>query len=131
MSDEAREPARHPDRPVIELECGTLVYPPEADREPWRAVFTENGQRRYRQGATNAAPTAGEGDRVHGMLSALVAAGIEGRTSPCLQRSRQRVSHPQALTIPQPFPGSAHCISQQATTHARLPARTLQPTLSS
>ena len=34
----------------------------------------------------NAAPTAGEGDRVHGMLSALVAAGIEGGylTSPRL-----------------------------------------------
>ena len=85
----------------------------------------------HTQQIVSAAPTAGEGDRVHGMLSALVAAGIEGRTSPCLQRSRQRVSHPQALTIPQPFPGSAHCISQQATTHARLPARTLQPTLSS
>jgi integrase len=149
-----------PARAVIELEFGILVYPPEAEGEPWRAVFTENGQRRYRQGATeaklaaklekvrgrlsagaanmerpgadliahyldpdrlpvderwsrkhahtqrrlcerfaapvidavtcqdittwhtqqivNAAPTAGEGDRVHGMLSALVAAGIEG-----------------------------------------------------
>jgi hypothetical protein len=145
---------------VIELAFGILVYPPENDGEPWRAVFTENGQRKYRQGATeaklaeklekvrerlqadaanmerpgadlikhyldpdrlpvedrrsrkhahtqrrlcerfaepvigtvtcqdiktghmqqivNAAPTAGEGDRVHGMLSALVAAGIEG-----------------------------------------------------
>jgi hypothetical protein len=37
---------------VIELECGITVYRPEADGEPWRAVFTENGQRRYRQGAT-------------------------------------------------------------------------------
>ena len=144
---------------MIELDFGILVYPPETDGEPWRAVFTENGQRKYRQGATeaklaeklekvkerlqadaanmerpgadliahyldpdrlpvderwsrkhahtqrrlcerfaepvigavtcqdiktwhtqqivNAAPTAGEGDRVHGMLSALVAAGIE------------------------------------------------------
>ena len=168
MSGEARESARHPDRPVIELEFGIVVYPPEADGEPWRAVFTENGQRRYRQGATeaklaaklekvterlsagaanmerpgadliahyldpgrlpaqdrwsrkhahtqrrlcqrfavpvigavtcqdittshtqqivSAAPTAGEGDRVHRMLSALVAAGIEGGylTSPRL-----------------------------------------------
>jgi hypothetical protein len=145
---------------VIELGFGILVYPPEAGGEPWRATFTENGQRRFRQGATeaklaaklakvterlqadavnmerpgadlikhyldpgrlpaqdrwsrkhahtqrrlcerfaapvidavtcqditiwhtqqivNAAPTAGEGERVHGMLSALVAAGIEG-----------------------------------------------------
>ena len=30
------------------------MYPPEAEGEPWRAVFTENGQRRYRQGATEA-----------------------------------------------------------------------------
>jgi hypothetical protein len=144
---------------VIELDFGILVYPPETHGEPWRAVFTENGQRKYRQGATeaklatklekvtgrlqsdaanmersgadlirhyldpdrlpardrwsrkhahtqrrlcerfaepvigtvtcqdiktghmqqivSAAPTAGEGDRVHGMLSALVAAGIK------------------------------------------------------
>ena len=31
MSGEARESARHPARPVIELGCGILVYPPEAD----------------------------------------------------------------------------------------------------
>ena len=160
LSGDARESVRQSARPVIELDFGILVYPPEADGEPWRAVFTENGQRRFRQGATeaklaaklekvterlqadagnmerpgadliahyldpdrlpvgdrwsrkhahtqrrlcerfaapvidavicqdiktshtqqivNAAPTAGEGDRVHGMLSALVAAGIEG-----------------------------------------------------
>ena len=39
VSGEARESARHPDRPVIELGCGILVYPPEADGEPWRAVW--------------------------------------------------------------------------------------------
>jgi hypothetical protein len=54
VSGEARDSARHPDRPVIELGFGIVVYPPEADGEPWRAVFTENGQRRYRQGATEA-----------------------------------------------------------------------------
>ena len=32
----------------------------------------------HMQQIVNAAPTAGEGDRVHGMISALVAAGIEG-----------------------------------------------------
>ena len=168
MSGEARDSVRQCARPVIELDFGILVYPPEADGEPWRPVFTENGQRKYRQGATeaklaaklekvkerlqadaanmerpgadlikhyldpdrlpvedrwsrkhahtqrrlcerfaepvisavtcqdiktwhtqqivNAAPTAGESDRVHGMLSALVAAGIEGGylTSPRL-----------------------------------------------
>ena len=170
VSGEARDSVRQPDRPVIELDFGILVYPPEAEGEPWRAVFTENGQRRYRQGATeaklaaklekvterlsagagnmerpgadliahyldpdrlpvderwprkhahtqrrlcerfaapviaaitcqditnghtqqivNAAPTAGEGDRVRGMLSALVAAGIDGGylTSPRLAK---------------------------------------------
>ncbi len=30
------------------------------------------------QQIVNAAPTVGEGDRVHGMLSALVTAGIDG-----------------------------------------------------
>ena len=160
VSGDARESVRQPDRPVIELGFGIVVYPPEAGGEPWRAVFTENGQRRFRQGATeaklaaklekvrerlqadaaehgaarrgpdralpgprpaagrdrwsrkhahtqrrlcerfaapvigavtcqdiktghmqqivNAAPTAGEGDRVQGMISALVTAGIEG-----------------------------------------------------
>ena len=183
VSGEARESARHPDRPVVELGCGIVVYPPEADGEPWRAVFTENGQRRYRQGATeeklaaklekvterlsagaanmerpgadliahyldpdrlpvqdrwsrkhahtqrrlcerfaapvigavtcqdittshtqqivSAAPTAGEGDRVHRMLSALVTAGIEGGylTSP-----RLAMVHWQAQDRPLPAP---------------------------
>ena len=31
-----------------------MVYPPQAGGERWRAVFTENGQRRYRQAATEA-----------------------------------------------------------------------------
>ena len=176
-------PAADSDRPVIELGFGIVVYPPEADGEPWRATFTENGQRRYRQGATeaklaaklgnvterlsagaanmerpgadliahyldpgrlpvqdrwsrkhahtqrrlcerfaapvigavtcqdittshtqqivNAAPTAGEGDRVHRMLSALVAAGIEGGylTSP-----RLAMVHWQAGDRPLPAP---------------------------
>ena len=183
VSGEARESARHPDRPVVELGSGIVVYPPEAEGEPWRAVFTENGQRRYRQGATeaklaaklekvterlsagaanmerpgadliahyldpdrlpvqdrwsrkhahtqrrlcerfatavigavtcqdittshtqqivSAAPTAGEGNRVHRMLSALVTAGIEGGylTSP-----RLAMVHWQAGDRPLPAP---------------------------
>jgi integrase len=170
VSGDTRESVRQSARPVIELEFGITVYPPEAGGEPWRAVFIENGQRRYRQGATeallaarlekvaerlradapnmerpgadlvahyldpdrhparkrwsrkhahtqrrlcerfaapvidavtcqdiktghmqqivNAAPTAGEGDRVQGMISALVSAGIEGGylTSPRLAK---------------------------------------------
>jgi hypothetical protein len=54
VSGDARESVRQPDRPVIELEFGILVYPPETDGEPWRATFTENGQRKFRQGATEA-----------------------------------------------------------------------------
>ena len=54
VSGDARESVRQPDRPVIELEFGILVYPPGTAGEPWRAVFTENGQRKFRQGATEA-----------------------------------------------------------------------------
>ena len=54
MSGEKRDSVRQPDGPVIELDFGILVYPPETGGEPWRAVFTENGQRRFRQGATEA-----------------------------------------------------------------------------
>jgi hypothetical protein len=39
-------------RVVVEAECGILVYPPEAAGEPWRATFTENGRRRFRQAQT-------------------------------------------------------------------------------
>ena len=179
-------PAVDSARPVIELESGILVYPPETDGEPWRATFTEHGQRKYRQGATeaklaaklkkvrerlsagaanmecpgadliayylnpdrlpvderwsrkhahtqrrlcerfaapvidavtcqdietwhtqqivNAAPTAGEGARVAGMLSALVAAGIEAGylTDPRLakvhwQAAGRRLPAPQVI----------------------------------
>ena len=179
-------PAVDSARPVIELEFGILVYPPETDGEPWRATFTEHGQRKYRQGATeaklaaklekvrerlsagaanmerpgadliayyldpdrlpvderwsrkhahtqrrlcerfaapvinavtcqdietwhtqqivNAAPTAGEGARVAGMLSALVAAGIEAGylTDPRLakvhwQAAGRRLPVPQVI----------------------------------
>jgi hypothetical protein len=54
VSGDARPSARDASRVVVELEHGITVYPPEADGDPWRAVFTENGQRRYRQGATEA-----------------------------------------------------------------------------
>ena len=54
VAGEARGSVRDPGRAVIELDHGVTVYPPSADGEPWRAVFTENGQRRYRQAATEA-----------------------------------------------------------------------------
>jgi len=50
------------------------------------AVTGQDIKTSHTQQIVNAAPTAGEGDRVHGMLSALVAAGIKGGylTSPRL-----------------------------------------------
>jgi integrase len=46
--------AAPPPRVVVEMECGILVYPPQQEGEPWRAAFTENGQRRFRQAMTEA-----------------------------------------------------------------------------
>ena len=54
VGGDARGSVRDPGRQVVELDCGITVYPPETEGEPWRAVFTENGQRRYRQAATEA-----------------------------------------------------------------------------
>jgi hypothetical protein len=45
------------------------AYPPEADGDPWRATFTENGQRKYRQGATEA-KLAGKLEKVRERLQA-------------------------------------------------------------
>jgi integrase len=39
---------------VVEAGHGIVVYPPEAVGDPWRAAFTENGQRRYRQARSEA-----------------------------------------------------------------------------
>jgi hypothetical protein len=52
VSGDTRESVRDPARVVVEAECGITVYPPEEAGEPWRAVFTENGRRRYRQALT-------------------------------------------------------------------------------
>jgi hypothetical protein len=92
------------DGEVIELDLGITVYPPrdKGDRLPvadrWSRKHADTQRRlcqRYAipvigavacqditvshaQKIVNAAPTAGEGDRVHRMLSALVGAGIKG-----------------------------------------------------
>jgi hypothetical protein len=160
VSGETRQSVRRSARVVVEVGWGVAVYPPAAEGDPWRAVWTEDGRRRYCQGASeerlaaklarvtdrleagapnmerpgadliawylsparlpaqrqwsrkhahtqrrlcerfavpvigtitcqdirvahmqrivNAAPTPGEGDRVQGMISALVNAGIDG-----------------------------------------------------
>jgi hypothetical protein len=43
---------RGDDREIIALSHGITVYPPVADGQPWRAVFIEDGRRRYRQAAS-------------------------------------------------------------------------------
>jgi hypothetical protein len=54
VAGDARESVRDAGRVVVEAGWGIVVYPPETEKEPWRAVFTENGQRRYRQASTEA-----------------------------------------------------------------------------
>jgi integrase len=54
VSGDTRESVRDSARVVVEADCGITVYPPEQAGEPWRAVFTENGRRRYRQAMTEA-----------------------------------------------------------------------------
>ena len=54
MSGDTRESVRDSARVVVEVGCGILVYPPEGAGEPWRATFTENGRRRFRQAMTEA-----------------------------------------------------------------------------
>ena len=54
VSGDTRESVRDSARVVVEVECGILVYPPEEAGEPWRATFTENGRRRFRQAMTEA-----------------------------------------------------------------------------
>jgi integrase len=46
MADQA------PNRPVIDLEWGITVYPPRKQGEPWRAVWVEDGRRRFREAVT-------------------------------------------------------------------------------
>lgn len=45
-------PGQTASRVVVELECGVTVYPPQRDGEPWRAVWVENGRRRFREAVT-------------------------------------------------------------------------------
>ena len=52
VSGDTRESVRGSGRVVVEVEGGITVYPPQRGGEPWRAVFTENGRRRYREAGT-------------------------------------------------------------------------------
>jgi integrase len=52
VSGSTRESARSGGRVVVEVEGGITVYPPARDGDRWRATFTENGRRRYREAGT-------------------------------------------------------------------------------
>ena len=54
---------------MIELECGITVYPPQGEGEPWRAVFVENGRRRFREAVTEE-KLAGKLEKVSERLAA-------------------------------------------------------------
>jgi integrase len=54
VSGDTRESVRDSARVVVEVGWGILVYPPQEAGEPWRAVFTENGRRGFRQARTEA-----------------------------------------------------------------------------
>jgi integrase len=45
-------PGQTPDRVVVDLECGVTVYLPRQQGEPWRAVWIEDGRRRFREAVT-------------------------------------------------------------------------------
>ena len=52
ISGDTRASVRDSGRVVVELECGIMVYPPQRDGEPWRAVWVEDGRRRFREAGT-------------------------------------------------------------------------------
>jgi hypothetical protein len=54
VGGDTRDSVRDSARLVIEVEWGITVYPPEGAGEPWRAVFTEGGRRRFRHAVTEA-----------------------------------------------------------------------------
>ena len=54
VTGDTRESVRGSARVVVEAECGVLVYPAEEAGQPWRATFTEDGRRRFRQARTEA-----------------------------------------------------------------------------
>jgi integrase len=45
-------PGKAAGRPVIDLEWGITVYPPRQQGERWRAVWVEDGRRRFREAVT-------------------------------------------------------------------------------
>src|ERR1039458_4126257 len=54
VSGETRVALRGSDRVVIEVGGGITVSPPREAGEPWRAVWAEDGRRRFREAGTEA-----------------------------------------------------------------------------
>jgi hypothetical protein len=52
VSGDARQSVRSSDRPVVQLGCGVVVYPSRGQGDVWRAVWVEDGRRRYREAVT-------------------------------------------------------------------------------
>ena len=86
--------------------CASGSPPRSSARSPART-----SRPAHMQQIVNAAPTAGEGDRVHGMLSALVAAGIEGGylANPRLAMVHWQAGGPPAARPAGDRPGSRRC----------------------
>jgi len=85
VSGDTRESVRDSARVVMEVGWGVLVYPPEEAGQPWRATFTENGRRRFRQAMTEAELAVSQRwSRKH------VRAGRPPRRWPMPRRARRR-----------------------------------------
>ena len=120
-------PAVDSARPVIELEFGILVYPPETDGEPWRATFTENGQRKYRQGATEA-KLAAKLEKVNERLRRRGEHGA-ARRGPDRALPGPRPAARRGAVVPQArrTPSGGCASGSPPRSSARSPARTSRP----
>src|SRR2546430_16903579 len=67
VSGEARDPVRQPDRPVIELDFGILVYPPETGGVPLRAGISAHWRRPDSPERRHTLPSAHSRYRVLGL----------------------------------------------------------------
>jgi hypothetical protein len=54
VGGDIRDSVRNSDRVVIEVGCGVTVYPARGPGDVWRAVWVEDGRRRYREAGTEA-----------------------------------------------------------------------------
>jgi hypothetical protein len=83
VSGGTRESVRGSDRVGIEVGGGITVYPPRVAGEPWRAVWVEDGRRRFREAVTEAG-LAAKLEKVSVRLACLRSKhpGLSGRYRP-------------------------------------------------